>query len=55
MIVALFMLAGLALILGAGRALDEDNQGPTLFDFVLFLLCLVGVLHAKQQREESEG
>jgi len=49
------MLVGLAMILGAGRALDEDNQGPSLFDFVLFMLCLVGVLHAKQQREDSEG
>lgn len=54
MIVAIaIFLGGLWLIGAAASALDEDTRGSLALDALLFLLVLVGVLHARK-READE-
>lgn len=53
-VVGLFLL-GLALIGVVSSALDPDeSKDSCTLDVLLFLLCLVGVLHAHQKRAQAE-
>jgi hypothetical protein len=54
-IVVGLILAGILLVTLAAQGLDDGPPQESRFvDALLFLLCLVSVLHAKQLKEEGD-
>lgn len=54
MIVVGLILLGLSLVGFASHALDPHERESPSLDAILFLLCLIGVIHARKRDEDVD-